>query len=233
MRRLIAALVVLIAVSMGSADATWTYIAGPIWTTYSVSHTGFSGGFYYGDGTSYKGGVSLATFSLSASPWPSGYQWLGGPTYYCADMSEWIAPSNRTYYWTNDAVAGISIQGTAAGNRRAAWILSNHSSSTDGSIKRAALQLAIWEAIYDNGATLDLTKGNFKVGSLAGGSSADYSAIRTYAATYYGGSSEDGLGVYAYDQQNLLRGVPEPGTVILLGLALAGSGIVLLRRRRS
>ncbi len=230
MRKLIGALVILTAVSIGSADAAWNCITGPIWTDYSVSHTGYTGRFYYGPGL-YKD-ASLATFSLSAT-WGSGYEWLGGPGWYCADLSQWVAPSSRTYYWTDDTVAGIDIQGTVAGNRRAAWILNNYSLGVTNNIARAALQLAVWEAIYDNGATLNLNTGTFYVSFLSGGTSENRAKILSDAGIYYSGSSTYGVGVYAWDQQNLLRGVPEPGTVILLGLALAGSGIVLIRRRRS
>jgi len=235
MRKLVAVLVVITLVAVGTANANWSSIATTVWTSHSTSTTGYSGKFYYEDGVQSKSGVALATFMLTL-PAGQGLDWLGSHRWYCADLSEWISPSHRDYYRTDDNV-GIPgrHQGTPQGNRRAASILNRWSYSVSSNIGRAALQLAVWEAIYDNGSTFDVdkgsgTRGNFWVDVLSGPSTG---AVLSAAAAYYSGSSDTGIGIYADDQQNLLRGVPEPGTVVLLGLGLAGCGVVFLRRRRS
>lgn len=234
MKKVLVVLAMLTLVVAGSAQAYWTNLASNVWSTYTFNGTGYSGAFYYNT-TSYKSGIALGHFTLSVpgSPWWESGRW------WCADMSEYVGNSNRWYYLTDDNQGinapppppGSGIQGTVAGNRRAAWILHTWNGSASTNIQRAALQLAVWEAIYDDG-TFDLNSGSFSIGSLSG-SLADQNAIRGQAATYSAGS-KIGTGVYAYDNQNLLRDdIPEPGTLILLGVGLLGSGIASVRRRRN
>jgi hypothetical protein len=94
----------------------------------------------------------------------------------------------------------------------------------------AALQLAVWEAVYDagtNAGTADFTTGVFKTNIS--------SNLLTLANTYYSYVNTPGEAIYFQPNplnagQGQLAPVPEPATMLTLG---AGLLIAARRRRKS
>lgn len=98
----------------------------------------------------------------------------------------------------------------------------------------AALQLAVWEAVYDgaddianNGAAPDWSHGEFKTSASA--------TIKAQAATYFAAITTPGGAYYLKPNPQTTHGqgqmtlVPEPGSIAALGLG----ALVLLRSRKT
>lgn len=164
---------------------------------------------------------------------------------YCieANVYEPAGPFHEHIYTPYSTGTWVPPQGgTNAGLQWAAHILRNVDPNRNeaSALKRAALQLAIWEALYDYTAdySWSFTGGSFRINSMAvpGGFAWTTAQIQTEAASYlntYKGQCN--YGTVLHDGQDLLRvDVPEPGSLALIGLVLAlGSGLAFRSRRKA
>jgi hypothetical protein len=132
---------------------------------------------------------------------------------------------------------------------KAAWLFNEYAAgirteSNDplADTKAAALQVAIWEVLYD--ATPNLASGVFKglndygagvfaqassyLSALFGGQTLGAAGFNN--ALYYTSTAVwlDAYGLNGKPGQDQITGVPEPGTLLLMGLG----GVALFRNRR-
>ena len=112
---------------------------------------------------------------------------------------------------------------------RAGKIVATYFGQADSAAKAQGLQLAVWEALADNGATFK-NDGKFKV-DLGFGSAGEQGSALYYANQYYGATSGRAawLKTSAHGGQSQMTPVPEPASLC----ALAIGGAALLRRRRA
>jgi hypothetical protein len=148
--------------------------------------------------------------------------WNGNQTWaYCADFYHTIANSQ--------SATPVSIPDKGTNFILAAYLLDTWRSQADTPKESAALQAAVWKAIYGNRFTLlaatddqveayyAMYTGNMNVpGSFTG---ANYTFLDLYQVGQFGNVVRQGL----------ITGVPEPLTLILLGAGLIG--LAGLRRK--
>jgi hypothetical protein len=162
--------------------------------------------------------------SLNVWSGPVSASFKGGSNFdsYCVDLDHWI--NLPTAYEVKTSPINSLMYGG-----RAAFLYNQYASGVDSKVKGAALQVAIWDVIADNGDGLG--SGDFKTKNL----SAD---VKDLANSYLAASSgKSGVAVLfeAIDHgpncdknQNFMGPVPEPASMAVLGMGVAA----LLRRRR-
>lgn len=117
---------------------------------------------------------------------------------------------------------------------KADYLIWRFSSVPRDASQNAALQIAVWEAAIDG--THDLSSGNFKhTGSYAAQANIYLSSLSSVDWTSY--SPKNGYVTDLSDPPNqryqdfLIRPIPEPGTLLLLGTGLLGLGMISKYRR--
>ncbi len=191
----------------------------------------------------YLTAQGLTSAQVADSP----YSWMqgSGNHWYCADLNSIQSGSAWEFFDTASLTAPFGEPvggnyGTMEGLRRAAWLVDTYHSEANDAAKRASLQLAVWEAVYDNfdgggneRDAFDHTTGAFQ--ARAAGNASHLDDQTGLAGEWFAAShGKSGRGVYAVDGQNMLgrTEIPEPSTLVLLGLGLTVAGFGIVRKRR-
>jgi hypothetical protein len=173
-------------------------------------------------------GVRSGTFMAGELNW----QWLGsapegfaGSFYsYCVDITHNLADPQEVTARSSEGFTN----GATDGGAKAAWLFNEYAagirSTVDAgvaNIMAAALQVAIWEAMYDN--SNDLGTGGFiltTTGAIRNQAQTYLNALYTTATTY-----KTGLGTVldvaspSPGQDQIVSRVTEPSTLLLMGAA--------------
>jgi hypothetical protein len=206
-----------------TANADQINFNGPA-LTHIVTLGGTNGANYHGD--AHAGALS---WTWNGTP-PAGF--AKSFYSYCVDLAHFVTPTQQV---TTQSSADYVGGGVSNGISKAAWLFNQYAAgihsmadTATAAIYSAGLQIAIWEALYDN------------TNNLAGdGFTASTSNTKVMeAATNYLGElyKSDMKGVATILNSNLNTGqdqivqqVDEPSTLLLMGLAFFG--FAMLARR--
>ncbi len=153
----------------------------------------------------------------------------------CADLTENLGGGNQNY--------GVSLappDNQFPGGDKAAQIVANEFNLATTWQQQAGLQLAVWDALYNNNTSFDLTNASspLSITNWDGTSIADQNSINAYAQQYYAGYNMGGQCLFfnaTTPGSNTVNGgqsqfapVPEPASFGALAVGLIG---LVVRRR--
>ena len=220
------------------ANGAFEAKAYTIGSTYNITLNTYVGESF---GVSWSGGAAVNTIAAAfdlrlddtAIPGVQSEKLVG----YCSDLLDWWNQAATTQPFTAVAVANPSGANAtpnpnwvAGGASKAAWIYNNYGGASLGTTQKgAALALAIWDALYDNGDGLgaglfQVTSGNINARNDAGN-------MLTAAA----GKGAQGAWFTPRDErlhQGIIVGVPAPESV-LASLGFIALAFVCRRQLRA
>jgi hypothetical protein len=203
--------------------------------TLDFNYSGYNLTYYLAGQRSsvYLGSVTITV--PHPTPSPDGLAILGSPfEAYCVDLLHYSHNGDGVLADLSDWSIDIYPKNDSNAGHYAAFLLDAYAAGAATNIKKAALQVAIWEVLFENGIGFNLADGNFQTSSLN-------SSVLSQANTYLSGIPANVSNYEAWWIQTSHQGfndqdfgapramhAPEPGSLILLGtglLAIAGYGI--------
>jgi hypothetical protein len=236
-----ALLMVLVSPHAASADQiSWTGTGSGAWATFSLA----------GDpiGTPFSDFVGELTWNWVGSP-PAGS--ATSLFTYCVDATQYLTDQQTVAVSSTTALTGasqsnpsVTANGGVDAGGRIAWLFNQYSTEAHGDasgIDAAALQIAIWETLYDS--TPDLNSGAFELvdnpaygdyDAIYGKATADLTALYSNPLpgggdTYYT-SQATFLDTAVGQDQVTGSPVPEPSSLVLFGSCVFAA---IARRRKA
>ncbi len=229
-RSLVAAVALAVSASAGAATITvggWSVGSGDLIAVSGTYALNTNAARFTGNVTAFTGPeLNASSFVDSTSQMFA----------YCYDLGETLGGNTYTaVFGTNPPTAFGVTQSTLAfaGGDAYDWLRASTASLA------AAIQIGLWETLYDNGGTFDLAAGNFRAAGVAAGTQTELDNILALLGSSNALNSALVMTLHTTGQnaQDVITGyrpplrIPEPGSLALLGLAAAAAGV--MRRRNA